>query len=350
MFGVLQGGCNLNQQERREWMAHVCGVCLALRRDHGQLTRLTTNYDAALLSVLYDAQADRPMARDGDLCLLRPGLRADVVAADQAGARFAASVSALIGATKLNDHVADGEGWPRYLPTLSAGLAGRWGRRARHVAETLGFQAAEIQDQVARQPGLEQSRDRHFSFFAQPTELAVGAAFGHTAVLAGRPANVDPLDQIGRMYGRIMYLLDSYRDYAADLAGGKFNALARCFMPHEVQGQAGALFRAAHAALAEAFDRLALARPALARRLLVTRLRQIGEETLGDPVPQGQTLAGVLPRPLASLDASRATMARGATASAIATIAATAATAATAARAAVTAVTVTAAIVTDPDI
>ncbi len=125
MFGVLQGcGCRFTKAERQEWMAHVCGLCLALRRDHGQISRLTTNYDAALLSVLYDAQASEPAQRRSHLCPLRPGLRGDVVADDQPGARYAAAVCALTGATKIADHVADGEGWPSYVPAI-AGWFGR---------------------------------------------------------------------------------------------------------------------------------------------------------------------------------------------------------------------------------
>jgi hypothetical protein len=284
MFGVLQScGCHLTRAERQDWMAHVCGLCLALRRDHGQLARLTTNYDAALLSVLYEAQAGEVTARRSHLCPLRPGLRADVVADDQPGARYAAAVCALTGATKIADHMADGEGWPHYLPALAGGLADRWARQARHAAGTLGFQTETIEAQTLRQLDVEQSDCRDFDFFARPTELAVGAAFGHTAVLAQRPINIAPIEQVGQMYGRIMYLLDSYRDYAADVAARKFNALERCYSAGDIQRQARQLFRQAHGALVESFEGMILARPTLARKLLVVRLHQIGEEAVGAP-------------------------------------------------------------------
>jgi hypothetical protein len=287
MFGVLQGcGCHLTKAERRDWVAHVCGLCLTLRRDHGQLARLTTNYDAALLSVLYEAQAEEPLPRRGHTCLLRPGLHADVVVDDQPAVRYAASICALMGATKIADHVADRESWPGYLPGLSTRLSDRWARRARRTADTLGFQIATIEAQTQRQPDIEGQDSRDFSFFSRPTELAVGAAFGHTAVLARRPTNAVALDQVGRMYGRIMYLLDSYRDYAEDIASRKFNALARCYSAHAVQSQATQIFQQAHDMLVEAFELLALARPALARKLLVLRLREIGDTMLADSLAQ----------------------------------------------------------------
>ncbi len=40
-------------------MAHLCGLCLALRGDHGQLARVVTNYDGLLVSVLTEAQSER---------------------------------------------------------------------------------------------------------------------------------------------------------------------------------------------------------------------------------------------------------------------------------------------------
>jgi hypothetical protein len=287
MFGVLQScSCHLTKVERRDWVAHVCGLCLTLRRDHGQLARLTTNYDAALLSVLYEAQAEESLPRRAHTCLLRPRLHADVIADDQPGARYAASICALIGATKIADHVADRESWPSYLPGLSSRIADRWARRARRTADTLGFQTAAIEAQTEHQLDIERQDSRDFSFFSRPTELAVGAAFGHTAVLARRPMNAEALDQVGQMYGRMMYLLDSYRDYDDDIASRKFNALARCYSAYAVQSQAALIFRQSHDALVEAFQRLALARPALARTLLVLRLREVGENTLAAPLAQ----------------------------------------------------------------
>ena len=45
------------------WQAHLCGMCLALRDDHGQVARLATNYDGLIISVLPEAQADGPPER-----------------------------------------------------------------------------------------------------------------------------------------------------------------------------------------------------------------------------------------------------------------------------------------------
>lgn len=296
MFGVLKGcSCRFTQEERAEWMSHVCGLCLSLRREHGQVARLTTNYDAALLSVLYDAQASEPAPRRTHMCPLRSGVRGVVVSEDELGTRYAAAVCAMTGATKLTDHVADGDGWVSKVPWLANSLATRWAGQARESAGALGFDTRRIEEQTERQVALEQTKNRDFGFYARPTELAVGAAFGHTAVLALAPANQALLDQLGQSYGRIMFLLDSYRDLAEDRARGAFNALAECFDSSEIQTQARALFREAYTRLIAAFEQLTLVRPDFARKLLVQQLRHVGEHTLKLSPDDGSVHAGGTP-------------------------------------------------------
>ncbi|MGW4108178.1 DUF5685 family protein, partial [Streptomyces sp. NPDC004976] len=53
MFGMVRP-CRhrLGEKLTAQWMAHLCGLCLALRGDHGQLARIVTNYDGLLISVL----------------------------------------------------------------------------------------------------------------------------------------------------------------------------------------------------------------------------------------------------------------------------------------------------------
>ncbi len=59
----------------------------------------------------------------------------------------------------------------------------------------------------------------------EPTEIATAAAFGHTAVLANKPANQAALAEAGRLFGRIAHLLDAVEDLTADTASGAWNPL-----------------------------------------------------------------------------------------------------------------------------
>lgn len=151
MFGVLKPICSWSCHEKSEWMGHLCGTCLALRDHCGQTARLTTNYDAALISVLCEAQAAAPLPTVTHVCPLRGLRRAEVIAPSASASRYAASLSTLMAATKIDDHAADGDGWVARLPTLFKALGRRW----RKAARPLGFDTGNIERHTAEQDARE---------------------------------------------------------------------------------------------------------------------------------------------------------------------------------------------------
>ncbi|MFP8963858.1 DUF5685 family protein, partial [Streptomyces nanhaiensis] len=92
MFGIIRP-CRHRLGDRllTAWTAHLCGLCLALRGDHGQFARVVTNYDGLVVSALTEAQTPRPAGGSGALrrtagpCPLR-GMRTASVARGE-GAR-----------------------------------------------------------------------------------------------------------------------------------------------------------------------------------------------------------------------------------------------------------------------
>ncbi len=283
MFGIAKP-CRhtLTPVLRREWMAHLCGLCLRLRDANGHAARLTTNVDAVVLSILVESQRPEPLARrDAGPCVLR-GLRsASVVAADEPATVHAASVSLTMAATKLDDHAADGDGLPGHLPRLSRGVARRWRRDGEAAGREVAFDTGRLRSAVADSDARERRGGGSFDHYVAPTEEAAAAACRHTAFLAAMPGNVGALDELGRMFGRITYLVDAIDDEADDVAAGRFNALV-AVEPDTAARRALArdLFAEAHARLTAAFDRLELARPELARAVLVDQLARVGRRAL----------------------------------------------------------------------
>ncbi|MEV0175980.1 DUF5685 family protein [Streptomyces sp. NPDC050803] len=238
MFGIVRP-CRHRLGERLagQWMAHLCGLCLALRGDHGQLARVVTNYDGLLISVLTEAQAGREEAgrRTAGPCPLR-GMRTASVAHGE-GARLAAAVSLVLASAKVRDHVADGDGLLARRPVASAArrVAASWGAAGARSGSAVGFDTALLVDAVDRQIGIEALAGPGTPILAvtEPTETATAAAFAHTAVLAGRPGNAEPLAEAGRLFGRLAHLLDAVEDKEADAASGAWNPLAATGTPVE---------------------------------------------------------------------------------------------------------------------
>ncbi|MFJ2775187.1 DUF5685 family protein [Kitasatospora sp. NPDC087315] len=231
MFGIIRP-CRHRLSERLQtsWMAHLCGLCLALRDDHGQLARTATNYDGLIISVLVEAQSakdDASWRRTAGPCPLR-GMRTASVARGE-GARLAAAVSLALASVKIRDHVEDRDGVFARRPVAAGARAvtRRWDRKSAGSASAVGFDTAVLLDAASRQGGLERELAPGGSalLVTEPTESATSAAFAHTAVLAGRPGNAAPLAEAGRLFGRLAHLLDAAEDQAADAASGAWNPL-----------------------------------------------------------------------------------------------------------------------------
>ncbi|MFD3735300.1 DUF5685 family protein [Streptomyces sp. NPDC058632] len=236
MFGMVRP-CRHRLGERltAQWTAHLCGLCLALRGDHGQLARVVTNYDGLLVSVLTEAQTERAGAgrRTAGPCPLR-GMRTASVAHGE-GARLAAAVSLVLASAKVRDHVADRDGLLARRPVALAArrVAASWDRAGARTGSDVGFDTAVLVDAVDRQAGIETLAGLGTPILTvtEPTETATAAAFAHTAVLAGRTRNAGPLAEAGRLFGRLAHLLDAVEDREADAASGAWNPLTATGTP-----------------------------------------------------------------------------------------------------------------------
>ncbi|MFJ5078122.1 DUF5685 family protein [Streptomyces sp. NPDC088553] len=230
MFGIVRPCTHrLTDGLKTEWMAHLCGLCLALRADHGQFARVVTNYDGLIVSVLTEAQTGVTEAgrRTAGPCALRAMRTAPVARGE--GARLAAAVSLVLASAKIRDHVADRDGLLARRPAAAAArrVARSWDRAGARTGRALGFDTAVLVDAVDRQTGIEALAGPGTSLLAvtEPTETATAAAFAHTAVLAGRPGNAEPLAEAGRLFGRLAHLLDAVEDQTADAEKGAWNPL-----------------------------------------------------------------------------------------------------------------------------
>ncbi|MEU0276666.1 DUF5685 family protein [Streptomyces sp. NPDC006307] len=236
MFGIVRPCTHrLTDGLKTEWMAHLCGLCLALRADHGQFARIATNYDGLIISVLTEAQAgpDPAARRTAGPCPLRAMRTAPVARGE--GARLAAAVSLVLASAKVRDHVADRDGLLARRPMAAAArrVARGWDRAGARTGRELGFDTAVLVDAVDRQTGIEALAGPGTPLLAvtEPTETATAAAFAHTAVLAGRPSNAEPLAEAGRLFGRLAHLLDAVEDREADAASGAWNPLTATGTP-----------------------------------------------------------------------------------------------------------------------
>lgn len=228
MFGIIRP-CRhrLSESLRTSWWAHLCGLCYALRDEHGQLARVATNYDGLIISALVEAQAPAgEPRRTAGPCPLRAMRTAEVSVG--AGARLAAAASLVLASAKVRDHVEDGDGAFGRRPVAGAArlVASRWARQGGSSGHAVGFDTGVLVEAVRRQPAVEAAAGPgDLLLVTEPTETATAEAFAHTAVLAGVPSNVPLLREVGRLFGRVVHVVDAVEDLDEDTRSGVWNPL-----------------------------------------------------------------------------------------------------------------------------
>ncbi|MEU7767075.1 DUF5685 family protein [Nocardia sp. NPDC049190] len=261
MFGLLRPCAHGAQKygiDAAEWRTQLCGLCLGLRDGHGQLARITTNKDALVLSMLTEAQSGSVVRATAAPCPLRGMRRASVAAADSPGVQLATTASLLLAAGKIRDHVGDGDAAALARGPLTK-AATRWAEDGRVSATRIGLDVEPLVAALGVQTSLERAAKNpaavhnssntipflpdtlaasaHWrsamastadplTMLTAPTQLCASAFFAHTAVLAGRPENVEALREAGWQFGRIAHLADAVTDYDDDVAQDRFNPLA----------------------------------------------------------------------------------------------------------------------------
>src|ERR1700747_401269 len=157
MFGIIRP-CRdrLGGELAAAWSAQLCGLCLALRDDYGQVARIATNYDGLVVSLLVEAQsAGPPTRREAGRCPLRGMQRAEVATGDCV--RLAAVVSLALAAARVRDHVDDRDGMVGAVGVRPAArrIAERWVRQGTDAGHTLGFDTGVLVAAIDRQAELE---------------------------------------------------------------------------------------------------------------------------------------------------------------------------------------------------
>ncbi|WP_186785138.1 DUF5685 family protein [Streptomyces albidoflavus] len=284
MFGMVRPCTHrLGERLTAQWMAHLCGLCLALRGQAGQFARVVTNYDGLVISVLTEAQAgaERAGRRRAGPCALRGMRRASVAEGD--GARLAAAVSLILASAKTRDHVTDQDGLLAYRPVAAAArrIAGVWDKGGARAGAGVGFDTALLVGAVERQPEVEALAGPGTPLLAvtEPTETATAAAFAHTAHLAGIPGNAAPLAEAGRLFGRLAHLLDAVEDQEKDAASGAWNPLTATGTP---RAEARRLAADALHGIRLALDEAEFTDGRLAHVLLVHELGRSVERAFGE--------------------------------------------------------------------
>lgn len=218
MFGYVKPAYpELKVRENELYRAYYCGLCRALGKCTGCLSRMTLSYDPVFLAMLrHAARAERSNVKMRR-CFVHPLKKRPSLELTRS-LEYSACVTAALARAKLDDTKADERGVRRLGASLLTPAANSMMRRAEKICpglyETVTADLSVLAELEAKNsPGIDESAD------------AFGVLLGHVMSSGIDGARGRVLYAIGRLTGRIIYVIDAADDAYRDLRSGSYNPL-----------------------------------------------------------------------------------------------------------------------------
>ena len=211
MFGyIIPDAALLTEEQKKDFRAHYCGVCHALRERAGSLSRFLLSYDMAFLSCVLASLYDGEPAVSCGRCPPHP-----VKSRPYATGRwteYAADVNILLSYHKAMDDVSDGD---EHSARARARLIRPYylaASRSRPREDETIRSSLRLQKEAESLPvcGLDKA--------SSATAQMLSALYSPIDDVFS-----EDLGALGAALGRFIYTLDAYDDLERDLRSGCFN-------------------------------------------------------------------------------------------------------------------------------
>ena len=232
MFGTLRPPKDrFDEDQKRLYQSHFCGLCHSLDAFGGKLASLLTNYDATFFLITL-AALERTEEVERKACTAVPFRRVPVLQMPPRTRKLVAALTLALAGAKVEDDLHDGDRpWVRwaFLPMRAS-----W-RKAAPILDEVAFPRDAIEGLGTWQRAVETDA-LCLPDLALPTQSMLAALFGFLADYTHRPELRCHLEELGRALGLWIYLYDAWNDQARDRQSGAFNALLKFPMADEELG------------------------------------------------------------------------------------------------------------------
>lgn len=218
MFGyIVPEKPEMKIKEYELFRAYYCGVCRSIGKRHGQLSRLSLNYDSAFLAVLLSAVDNGKVKALKKRCIAHPVEKRHMVC-DSGIVDYASDINILLAYYNLEDKKRD-DG--KFVPKAAMLLLKRTFRKLR---KQYSAKCSVIEERLKDLEQLEKSHCPSMDMAAEPFARLM------EEVTAYEPLSKDEkrekaLRWIGYNLGKWIYLLDAFDDLEKDILSGSYNPL-----------------------------------------------------------------------------------------------------------------------------
>lgn len=238
MFGVMKNrSCSQSDEQKYEYRLHYCGTCKTMGTLFGQASRLLLNNDAVFLAEVLSAIApakvvvsDWKKEYQSFNCFSLPSDPLEM----PLSLTIAANVTMVLTEFKLADHIIDSE--KKHWKAVSKLFSKKF-EQASTALESLAFPMDELwswfEKQIEHERLSHEYAETHFprqliDYCAKPTAHMTAIVFesGARAVGCSDEAILAQMRKLGGAFGKLVYVLDAFDDFAKDMRRNEFNPFA----------------------------------------------------------------------------------------------------------------------------
>ena len=211
MFGYVKiNKMDLTFREYEHYRGYYCGLCKCLKDNHGEISRLSLNYDITFL-VLILTSVYRPKSNiieEG--CITNPFKKKKKIINEIT--EYAASMNVLLAYYKLEDNLKDDNKLKdKVAYTMYKG-------KLKSAYEKYPKKAEFIKEQLEILYNLEKAKNTNIDLVSNTFGNLMSEIFAYK-----QDENENELRRIGFNIGKYIYLLDAYEDLDKDYNNGSYN-------------------------------------------------------------------------------------------------------------------------------
>jgi hypothetical protein len=216
MFGyILPEKPELKMKEYELFRAYYCGVCKSIGKRHGQISRVTLNYDSTFLALLLSSLVEERVDVKRERCIVHP-LQKRAIVKNNLLIDYAADMNIILAYYKLEDDWKDERSKKSFAVMQVLKPAFRK-IRVNHK-EKCGIIEARLEELSALEKQKCSSIDEAAEPFAKIMEEIM--AYGE---VCEEPKIEKILRWMGYNIGRWIYILDAYDDIEKDIREKTYN-------------------------------------------------------------------------------------------------------------------------------
>lgn len=211
MFGYVRiNKMDLTFREFDTYKGYYCGLCKYLKQNHGEISRLSLNYDITFLILLLTS-VYRPKATiTQEVCIANPVKKKARIVNEIT--EYAASMNVLLTYYKLEDNLNDDKGIKDILAyNIYKG-------KLNKAYEKYPQKADYIKEQLEKLQGFETKKSTNIDEVSNTFGNLMGEIFAYK-----NDEYEYDLRRIGFNIGKYIYTLDAYEDLDKDIKKGRYN-------------------------------------------------------------------------------------------------------------------------------